>query len=171
MALVYASMSGLPRTQTSLFWWNCARKGRREGDNRRDVASPAACTLPIVPCGSSPVTCFALASAMRKTKRLSRRLMSGQETLKVRKTRQQKKHSTCHATLLQNELYSNVARFTTNMNPVLQQIRLLTGLNVGGRTSNIAIQLVSCSNNVAKKVARFLLSVFPPASCELSKFI
>ena len=23
----------LPRTQTSLFWWKCARKGRREGDN------------------------------------------------------------------------------------------------------------------------------------------
>ena len=47
----------------------CARKGRREGDNGRDV-----CTLPMVPCGSSPVTRFALASAMRKTKRLRRRL-------------------------------------------------------------------------------------------------
>ena len=23
----------LPRTQTSLFWWKCPRKGRREGDN------------------------------------------------------------------------------------------------------------------------------------------
>ena len=34
----------LPRTQTSLFWWKCAGKGRR------------LCTLPIVPCGSSPVT-------------------------------------------------------------------------------------------------------------------
>ena len=31
-------------------------------------------TLPMVPCGSSPVTRFALASAMRKTKRLRRRL-------------------------------------------------------------------------------------------------
>ena len=30
--------------------------------------------LPMVPCGSSPVTRFALASAMRKTKRLRRRL-------------------------------------------------------------------------------------------------
>ena len=50
----------LPRTQTSLFWWKCARK--------------AVCTLPMVPCDSSPVTCFALASAMRKTKRLGRRL-------------------------------------------------------------------------------------------------
>ena len=43
----------------------CARKGRREG---------AVCTLPMVPYGSSPVTRFALASAMRKTKRLRRRL-------------------------------------------------------------------------------------------------
>ena len=43
----------------------CARKGRREGD----------CTLPMVPCGVSPVTRFALASAMRKTKRLRRRLV------------------------------------------------------------------------------------------------
>ncbi|CAH3027332.1 unnamed protein product, partial [Porites evermanni] len=41
----------------------CARKGRREGDHGRDKttqdlagASPAVCTLPMVPCGSSPVT-------------------------------------------------------------------------------------------------------------------
>ena len=32
-----------------------ARKGRREGDNRREVASPTVCTLPMVACGSSPV--------------------------------------------------------------------------------------------------------------------
>ena len=44
--------------------------------------------------------------------------------------------------LLQNELDSDVARFTTLIKPVLQQIRLLTGLNVGGKTRNIAIQLV-----------------------------
>ena len=59
------SLFQLPRTQTSL--WKCARKGRQEGD--------AVCTLPMVPCGSSPVTRFALASAMRKTKRLRRRLL------------------------------------------------------------------------------------------------
>ena len=35
-----------------------------------------ACSLPMVPCGSSPVTRFALASATRKTKRLRRRLGS-----------------------------------------------------------------------------------------------
>ena len=33
----------------------------------------AVCTLPMVPCGSSPVTRFVLASVMRKTKRLRRR--------------------------------------------------------------------------------------------------
>ena len=53
-----------------------------------------------------------------------------------------KKHLTCLATLLQNELTSSVARFTTHIKPVLQQIRLLTGLNVGGQKRNLAIQLV-----------------------------
>ena len=40
-----------------------------------------------------------------------------------------KKRATCLATLLQNELNNDVARFTTHIKPVLQQIRLLTGLN------------------------------------------
>ena len=48
------AVATLPRTQTSLF--RCERKGRREGNNGRDGASPAVCTLPMVPCGSSPVT-------------------------------------------------------------------------------------------------------------------
>ena len=59
-----------------------------------------------------------------------------------RKVRGTKKHATCLVTLLQNELNSDVARFTAHIKPVLQQIRLLTGLNVGGKTRNIAIQLV-----------------------------
>ena len=42
-----------------------------------------------------------------------------------------KKRATCLATLLQNELNSDVVRFITHIKPVLQQIRLLTGLNVG----------------------------------------
>ena len=51
--------------------------------------------------------------------------------------------ATCLATLLQNELNTDVARFSTHIKPVLQQIRLLTGLNVGGKTRNIiGIQLV-----------------------------
>ena len=59
-ALIYLARSCLVPRRLS----RCARKGRREGD----------CTLPKVPCGVSPVTRFALASAMRKTKRLRRRL-------------------------------------------------------------------------------------------------
>jgi len=44
-----------------------------------------------------------------------------------------KKHATCLATLLQNELNSDLARFTTLIKPVLQQIRLLTSLSVGSK--------------------------------------
>ena len=51
----------LPRTQTSLFRPKCVRKGRREGDNGRDGALPAVCTLPMVPCGSSPAARLYLA--------------------------------------------------------------------------------------------------------------
>ena len=40
-------------------------------------ASPGICTLPMVPCSSSPVPRFALASAMQKTKHLRRRLSTG----------------------------------------------------------------------------------------------
>ena len=42
--------------------------------------------------------------------------------------------------MLQNELNSNVARFNTHIKPVLPQMRLLTGLNEGGKTGNIALQ-------------------------------
>ena len=62
------------------------------------------------------------------------------------------------ATLLQNELNSDVARFTTLIKPVLQQIRLLTGLNQGGKTRNIAIQLAlqqCCKASCTFFVARF----------------
>ena len=49
-----------------------------------------------------------------------------------------KKHATCLATLPQNELNSVVVRFITHIKPVLQQIRLLTGLtDVGGETRTI----------------------------------
>ena len=37
---------------------------------------------------------------------------------------------------MQNELNNDVGRFTTHIKPVLQQIKLLTGLNVGGKTQN-----------------------------------
>ena len=42
--------------------------------------------------------------------------------------------------MLQNEFNSNVARFNTHIKPVLPQRRLLTGLNEGGKTGNIALQ-------------------------------
>ena len=54
----------------SLLMKMCAQ--RKAG--RRQRARPAVCTLPMDPCGSSPVTRFALASAMQKTKRMRRRL-------------------------------------------------------------------------------------------------
>ena len=68
------------------------------------------------------------------------------------------KRATCFATLLQNDLNSNVARFTTHIKPVLQQIRLLTGLNMDGKTHNIAIELVlqqCCKTSCMFFVARF----------------
>ena len=68
------------------------------------------------------------------------------------------KCTSCLASLLQNELNSNVAHFTTHIKPVWQQIRLLTGLNMGGKTCNIAIQLVlqqCCKTSCTFFVARF----------------
>ena len=53
-----------------------------------------------------------------------------------------KKRATCFAKLLQNEFNSDVARYNTHIKPVLQQIRLLTGLHMDGKTRNIAIQLI-----------------------------
>ena len=55
-------------------------------------------------------------------------------------------------------LYSDVARFTKDIKLLLQQISLLTGLNVGGKTRNIAIQLVlqqSYKTSCTFFVARF----------------
>ena len=69
-----------------------------------------------------------------------------------------KKCATCLATLLQNELTSSVVCFTTHIKPVWQQIRLLTGLNMGGKMRNIAIQLVlqqCCKTSGTFFVARF----------------
>ena len=69
------------------------------------------------------------------------------------------KRATCFATLRQDELNNDVARFTTHIKPVLQQIRLLTGLMwVVKRATSI---FNSFCSNVAKQVARFLLPVFP----------
>lgn len=40
--------------------------------------------------------------------------------------------------MLQNGLNTYVARFATHIKSVLKQIRLFTGLNVGGKTGNVA---------------------------------
>ena len=86
-------------------------------------------------------TCIIIWKFMTKTF-YSERVWIGLNTeLRYGKT-DNKKRATCVATLLQNELNSDVARFTNHIKPVLQQIRLLTGLNTGGKTCNIAVQLV-----------------------------
>ena len=50
--------------------------------------------------------------------------MGHHETRKVPKNCN-KKRATCFATLLQNELNNDVARYTTHVKLVMQQIRLL----------------------------------------------
>ena len=66
-----------------------------------------------------------------------------------------KKQANFPETLLQNELNSDVARFTTHIKPVLQQIRLLTWL-VKRPTSLFN----SFCRNVAKQVARFCCPLY-----------
>ena len=59
-----------------------------------------------------------------------------------------KKRETCFAASLENELMNNdVGRYTTHIKPVWQQIMLLTGLNMGGKTRNI-FQLVDKSSRI-----------------------
>ena len=41
-----------------------------------------------------------------------------------------KQHAPCPATLVQNELNSDIASFTVYIKPVLQKIRFLTGLTL-----------------------------------------
>ena len=69
--------------------------------------------------------------------------IQGKSTLvrvKVRKNGQQK---TCNLSCntAAKQVDSDVARSTTHIKPLLPQIRLLTGLNMGGKTGNIYIQL------------------------------
>jgi len=70
-----------------------------------------------------------------------------------------KKHATCLATLLQNEMNSDVAHFTTCIKPVLQQIRLLTGLYVGDKRHNNTFQLTL--QQCCKTSCMFLLPILP----------
>ena len=52
-----------------------------------------------------------------------------------------KKRAICFATWLQNELNSDVARFTNYENKPYNLISCKTGSNMGGKTRNIATQL------------------------------
>ena len=61
----------------SLSRWKFVCKGRREGENGRDLHGLPSLRVPMVPCASSPVTRVLHSpqyETMRKTKRLSRRL-------------------------------------------------------------------------------------------------
>ena len=71
-----------------------------------------------------------------------------------------KERATCFATLLQNKLNSDVAHFTTHIKPVLQQIRLLTGLMwvVKCMTICYSTRFAAVLQN---KLQCFLLPVFP----------
>ena len=67
--------------------------------------------------------------------------------------------ATCLATLLQNKLNSDLARFTTHVKPVLQQNSLLTGFNTGGKTRNT--RLLTCSSVMLQdQLHVFFLPVF-----------
>ena len=52
------------------------------------------------------------------------------------------------------------AFYRPDIKPVLQQIRLLTGLNMGGKTRNISSLFNSFCSNVAKQVALFFCPFF-----------
>ena len=72
-----------------------------------------------------------------------------------------KKHPTCLASLLQNELNSDVARFAIHIKPLLQQIRLFTDLNTACKTCIIAFQrlvLQQCCKANCTFFARFTVS-------------
>ena len=75
-----------------------------------------------------------------------------------------KKRAICLATWLQNELNSDVTRFTTYENKPCNPISSKTGSNMGGKTRNIATQLglqqcckTSCTFFVARLTATLVL--------------
>ena len=69
-----------------------------------------------------------------------------------------KKREICFATWLQNELNSDIARFTTHENKPCNLISCKTGSNMGGKMRKIAIQLglqQCCKTSCTFFVARF----------------
>ena len=82
-----------------------------------------------------------------------------------------KKRATCLATLPQNKLNSVVVRFLTHIKPVLQQIRLLTGLtDVGGETRNIVASFYASFSRSPLLIA-FSRPFIPPFSYPYSQSI
>ena len=94
-----------------------------------------------------------------KRKKKNNENKTKQNSLRYEKTGN-KKRATCFATLLQNELNSDVARFATHSKPFFQQIRLLTGLNIGSKTRNInsfCSNVHCCKTSCTFFVARFFV--------------
>ena len=75
----------------------------------------------------------------------------------VKRATLEKKRATCFATLLQTKLNSDVARFTTYVRPCLARNKVVRFVFVGGKTSNITIQLIlqPCCEYFALFVGRF----------------
>ena len=63
-------------------------------------------------------------------------------TTKGTEKRATKKHATSFATLLQNELESDVARFTTHVQTCQQPDLVQDRFHEGGKTRNVALRLV-----------------------------
>ena len=59
-----------------------------------------------------------------------------------------KKRAICFETWLQNELHSDVARFTTHLKKPYNLISCKTGSNMGGKTRNIAISAAMLQNKL-----------------------
>ena len=79
-----------------------------------------------------------------------------QNKTKAAVKRATKKRATCFATLLQTKLNSDVTRFTTYVRPCLARNKVVRFVFVGGKTSNITIQLIlqpCCKTNCALFVA------------------
>ena len=72
----------------------------------------------------------------------------------------QQKHATCFATLLQKELKSDVARFTTNVQTCQLPNLVQDRFDEGGKTLNVNVALQLVLQQCCKTSCMFLLSVF-----------
>ena len=70
-----------------------------------------------------------------------------------------KKHTTCVATLLQNEMKSDVARFTTHVRTCQQPDLVQDRSDEGGKKRNVVFQLVL--QQCCKANCMFFVACFP----------